>query len=217
MKMYFAIMFLLDIVLGICLTICIPSSIFIHFHLMVAVLWVATSFIATFLSGGNQKRKGIIAESVVAVTVYVTALVVSTPLAGYLKYFFVFTTSIYFRFFAILLVTSGIHLLLASIIELRKARTAILVTTGPYSFVRHPQHLAILIIVFGSFLPVFFPASLVNCLAFFLWFRKAGRIEEDLFLRDPAISAKYKVYQARVPSLFPLKTKKPGNGARLNL
>jgi len=214
--MIIIIKILLHVLLGIYLTVSLPFDIFAQFPILVAILWFPLSFTTAFLLNRNHKRKGVLAEAVIAIITYGIMLFVSSPAANFFGHpFFLFVPK-YLRFPAILFVTSGLHLLLASIIELRKARTAILVTTGPYSFVRHPQHLAILIIVFGSFLPVFFPASLVNCLAFFLWFRKAGRIEEELFLRDPAISAKYKVYQARVPSLFPVKTKKPGKGARLN-
>ncbi|KXH76212.1 MAG: hypothetical protein AM326_03245 [Candidatus Thorarchaeota archaeon SMTZ-45] len=130
--------------------------------------------------------------------------------------------TIAFRFSQILLFCTGLFLLCYGLIKLAKARAGKegLVTSGPYRWVRHPQHLGILLMLFLLAFPIWSSYS-----DFLVSVTRAGdmiSLSSVLFLlilvadlEDYRVTAEfgvaYEQYRLKTPFLLPIRIQLPNS------
>lgn len=107
-----------------------------------------------------------------------------------------------FHILSYVFILGGFLLLASSWRVLFKAqKTKTLATTGPYQWVRHPQYVAFVLVMFGFLLqwPTLLTLIMFPILVYF-YIRLAKREERDV-LKE--FGESYRVYMKKVPAFFP--------------
>jgi protein-S-isoprenylcysteine O-methyltransferase Ste14 len=98
----------------------------------------------------------------------------------------------------------GLRFRMWAVAEKAGVRDGVVITSGPYSIVRHPRYLGTILTVLGACLTIkpFFLVLVLALLPLLLHTAVAFR-EEDYFCKDPSTRDAYTAYMARVPRFLP--------------
>jgi protein-S-isoprenylcysteine O-methyltransferase Ste14 len=87
-----------------------------------------------------------------------------------------------------------------------------LITTGVYSWVRHPMYLGILLVFLGFVFATLSLLSLLIWACFFVFFNKMATYEEQDLCKT--VAEQYGNYQKKVPKWFPHLRREPGTKSK---